>query len=121
MKSFKFKKQEATELQDVKLCVCCNTVKPLTEFYTSPRMRDGYRSLCKDCSKKASAEYQRKKREAERNEKTVSAPVKNTVSAVIRRDDPTNPLANFTPRELIAELRLRGYVGELEVTTKIRV
>lgn len=35
--------------------------------------------------------------------------------------DENNPLSAYHPRELIAELRRRGYVGELKFTQTIKV
>jgi hypothetical protein len=34
-----------------KTCTCCNTNKPLVEFYKDRTQRDGYRLMCKTCTK----------------------------------------------------------------------
>lgn len=40
-----------------KRCFKCNVEKPLTEFYTHPKMKDGYLGKCKECNKKDATEH----------------------------------------------------------------
>ena len=35
-----------------KRCFKCNMVKPINDFYTHPRMKDGRLGKCKECTKK---------------------------------------------------------------------
>lgn len=73
-------------------CKCCGEEKPLEEFM---RGAFGYMSLCKKCHHQKSMEG--KMRKAAENSK--------------------NPLEKFTPRELLAELKRRGYRWQkMEVT-----
>ena len=46
---------------DTKKCSRCSEYMPRSEFYRSKRAKDGKMCLCKDCAKKSSMEYQRKK------------------------------------------------------------
>lgn len=39
----------------MKTCFKCGQSKPITEFYTHPRMGDGHLGKCKDCTKKDTA------------------------------------------------------------------
>jgi len=50
--------------KDKKVCPGCRITKPLTDFYKSksPRRWGGVRSHCKECSKRLSVEWQRRKR-----------------------------------------------------------
>lgn len=63
---------------------------PLSEFYKSSNTKDGLQRHCKDCAR----EYVKNKK----IHKVYSNP----------------ELAKYTPRELMEELRSRGYTGELK-------
>lgn len=66
-----------------KVCECCKQELPLSMFKKHGRSKDGYSKICVDCS------------------------IKN------KYPEGNPKLANFTPRELIEELRCRGYHGNL--------
>lgn len=82
------------EEHQTKICTKCGRELPL-EMFGKGNSKYGKRSWCKDCMNEASREYNRRK-------KIIGGP---------------NPdLANFTPQELITELRSRGYTGTLTFT-----
>ena len=82
----------------VKKCTRCGKEKPLSEFYKNKAMADGLNYYCKECINEMKSD-------------------KNKAYKLY-----TNPkLAEFHPRELIAELKARGYTGELHFTQKIIV
>lgn len=72
----------------------CGKTLPLSAFYLNSRSKDGYQPCCKECHKQ-----QNKKSHEASKEK-------------LR----TLRLADFTPRELMEELRRRGYEGKLYYT-----
>lgn len=76
----------------VKTCKKCGAVLPLDEFYKSKNSPDGHYSYCKKCHNAMCSQYQRNKIQKNRQEL----------------------LQEFTPRELILELKRRGYKGELQ-------
>lgn len=79
------------EENQTKLCAKCKRELPL-EMFGKGACKDGKRSWCKSCINESQRE---KKRES------------------IQK----NPaLAGFTPRELIDELRARGYTGDISFT-----
>ena len=88
------------EVKTTKVCTKCGTEKPISDYHKSTRSKDGHLSVCKECTNKKQREY------LCRNLKKVY----------------TNPeLARFQPRELMNELRARGYSGELTFTQRITI
>ena len=86
------------ENQEIKTKKCskCGRELPLNEFYLNRATFDGLQTWCKECQK----ERDRSKR--------------------INRN--CNPeLAQFTLRQLIEELKNRGYTGEIQYVQKIKL
>ena len=84
----------------MKKCSGCERELPEEMFHKSSISKDGLYYICKECAKERYKERRR------RNEVQKGA----------------NPeLEKFTPRELIAELRARGYRGELRYENVIKV
>lgn len=85
------------ELTNEAILYWVEQAEPLSEFSASSKSKDGHQYHCKAC-------------QAEANR------TRNT------RMESTNPaLASFQPRELIAELRARGYKGTLTYTQEIKL
>ncbi len=85
-----------------KFCTGCGRDLPAEAFGHSKNTTDGLAHRCKECVNRAKREYTRSKKKLNRVY--------------------TNPeLAQFTPRQLIDELKARGYYGELKVTQTIKV
>lgn len=86
------------ENQEIKTkrCPKCGRELPLNEFYLNRAAPDGLQPWCKKCQ----------------NERVRTNHNKNHC----------NPdLAQFTPRQLIEELKNRGYTGELQYVQKIKL
>lgn len=80
-----------------KKCSKCGRELPVSEFYVKKKgAADGLQAWCKRCQKeRVRTNYTNK---------------------------PCNPdLAQFTPRQLIEELRHRGYTGEIQYVQKIKL
>ena len=84
-----------------KVCKCCGKEKPLSEFYESRTCKDGREPSCIECRKE-----RKKSRHIAAKEKAV---------------ENAGALAAYHPRELIAELRRRGYKGTLTYTHTIEL
>ncbi len=90
------------ENQEIKTkrCLKCGRELPASEFYVKKRAADGLQAWCKECQKTAS-----------HNKFAYKAHCKCC-----------NPeLERFTPRQLIEELKNRGYTGELQYVQKIKL
>lgn len=84
---------------ETKICKKCGKELPVDKFYKNKSQKDGFGYYCKDCvnAYKSSKKSQCKGRGGGKLTKVF-----------------TNPdLAKFKPRELIEELKARGYKGTL--------
>lgn len=85
---------------ETKICRTCGEEKPITDFPLNHLYKDGYDTRCKSCKNdEARARYHASKGKP--------------------KGGGNSALADFTPRELIEELRARGYKGTLEFTKTI--
>lgn len=81
---------------ETKVCKVCGQELPLSEFKKSPFATNGI-ATCKKCVNKKTKLF------------------KKTTGST------NSELAKFTPRELIEELKSRGYKGKLYVTRTIEL
>ena len=83
---------------ETKVCKYCGCEKPIEEFYSNGQ---GLTSCCKECHTKRMVEGRKRNKE-----------IKQKLSEI--NDVNKYRLADFTPRELMEELKRRGYRGKLE-------
>jgi hypothetical protein len=99
-------------MEEIKTKVCrkCGEELPISEFTRKATAKDGLQCYCKKCNSKATTEYARKRKEREKAQKIENERVEfeNKYKIYTNRE-----LAKFTPRELMLELKARGYEGEL--------
>ena len=106
----------AKEEVPTKKCSKCGRVLPTTEFYSNKHNKDGLQDKCKDCQRDWNREYQRRKKEERRiaelnhedkieTERVIIDAKEHTMAKVYSEPE----LAKFTPRQLMAELKSRGY------------
>jgi hypothetical protein len=91
---------------ETKICKKCGRELPLENFSKNAKTKDGLQNHCRACASEYSRQiWQRKKAQKKENER-IEFEKKHKVYT--NRD-----LAMFTPRELMLELKARGYEGEL--------
>lgn len=95
---------------ETKVCKKCGRELPLSDFYTNNKAKDGLGTYCKECSNAISVEYARKRRERKKEEAKENERIEFEKKYKIYTN---RELAKFTPRELMLELKARGYEGEL--------
>lgn len=86
-----------------KVCSKCHELKPLTEFHKMKGSPDGYQYMCIKCKKE------------ENNKRKLRAKEHTNTS------ENNKELSKFTSGQLIKELKIRGYKGELTIEQKIRL
>lgn len=91
------------EVVESKRCECCGKVLPLDKFLVSSK--GNLFKICRDCTTAKKVASYKRNRNAKKQEE----------------QERQTELSKFTPRELIAELRLRGYTGELKYTNVIKL
>ena len=84
----------------VKECSHCHRTLPVTEFYKKSGTPDGLQYVCKECSSEINKAARRSKK-------------------AFGEGNPE--LSRFTPRQLMAELKARGYTGELKYVQTINI
>lgn len=91
---------------ETKICKKCGQELPLENFSKNAKMKDGLQNHCRACASEYSRQiWQRKKAKRKENE---LVEFEKKYKVYTNRD-----LAKFTPRELMLELKARGYEGEL--------
>ena len=91
---------------ETKICKKCGQELPLENFSKNAKMKDGLQNHCRACASEYSRQFwQRKKAKKKENERIE---FEKKYKVYTNRD-----LAKFTPRELMLELKARGYEGEL--------
>lgn len=86
---------DADSPMETRTCKDCGEIKFITEFRRSRHSPDGYSNVCKSCAKKK---------------------YRDTLTAHNKSVGVNEALAGFTARELLDELKARGYSGKLYYT-----
>lgn len=98
---------------ETKVCKKCGRELPVAMFYKASNRKDGLQIYCKECQAEVNKESNKRRNRAA---KVAKAEAEALYSKGL---DPNRPLAKFTPRELMEELKARGYSGTLTFTKYI--
>ena len=98
-----------------KVCSKCGKELPLSEFYSHSSTKDGLMNHCKGCHYTTTRKNLEKRKAKKEADSIVEKP------HVFHKVYLNQELAKFQPKDLIAELRARGYSGELSVKQAIVV
>lgn len=91
---------------ETKVCKKCGRELPVENFAVNRKNKDGLQAECRECRAAYMREYwERKKAKKKENERIE---FEKKFKVYTNKD-----LAKFTPRELMLELKARGYVGTL--------
>lgn len=94
---------------ETKVCTKCGRELPTSEFYKNKATKDGLQHHCKSCSNKMNLEARHRRLAKMAKTEVGAKPIEHPMHKVY-----TNPvLAPISPRELMLELKARGYEGEL--------
>lgn len=101
-----------------KTCKRCGRTLPIESFTMDKSTKDGRCFYCRDCISKKNKEDRAKRQQrvatvAMKKQPTPTYRNKNT-HCVIGDCAPNPLLSDFTPRELLSELKARGYEGEVK-------
>ena len=110
-------------MEEIKTKVChkCGRELTIDHFCKCSRSKDGLQSVCKSCQ----VEYNRNRQKYIKSLILQSEQIKVKPEAIERRATEkvselgTAILAKFTPRQLMMELKRRGYGGTLTFTQEI--
>lgn len=95
---------------ETKVCTKCGRELPIENFYINKSLKGGHDNTCKECKNAYAKEWQKKNREKKKARKIEEERIAFESKYKIYTD---KDLAKFTPRQLILELKARGYVGTL--------
>lgn len=106
-----------------KKCAKCGMELPTSNFCKQTKSRDGLHSYCKECNKRlAKASYHKNKEQKNAMEAlNHTVQVQNASGVTMTKVYAHAELAKFTPRQLMEELKARGFRWEymLEPQRKI--
>ena len=95
---------------ETKVCKHCGRELPLENFYVNKSLKGGHDNTCKECKNTYAKEWQKKNKEKKKAQKIEEERIEFEKKYKIYTN---RELAKFTPRELMLELKARGYEGEL--------
>lgn len=91
---------------ETKVCSKCGRELPVENFSKNSKHKDGLQSHCRECASQYAHRHWEKKKAKKKENERIEYEKKYKIYT-------NRELAKFTPRELMLELKARGYEGEL--------
>lgn len=95
---------------ETKVCRKCGRELPTENFFKNHTCKGGVDTICKECKNAYQKEWQKKNKAKKMTQKIENERIEFEKKYKIYTN---KELAKFTPRELMLELKARGYEGEL--------
>ena len=112
---------EINKSMETKVCTKCGKELPVSEFHKNNYSKDGLQYMCKACNSKTVKESrQRAKAKMEKPVQPIVEPQVKEPEHVMHKVYTDPVLAKYSPRDLMLELKARGYEGELLYVEVIR-
>lgn len=89
---------------ETKKCIHCGRILPIDQFSKKSKSKDGLQPYCKSCNKEVQAARKAGKKDNDESEAQTYYPANAVVPT-----EKVNLLESFTPRQLLKELKRRGY------------
>lgn len=93
---------------ETKVCTTCGRELPIENFAKNAKHKDGLQCQCRECVSAYMKEYAKRKKAEKKRIEEDRIEFEKKYKIYTNRD-----LAKFAPRELMLELKARGYEGEL--------
>lgn len=102
--------------EELKYCTHCKTLKPHSEFHKNSSAKDGLQPVCKKCRAEMDKERHDRRREQRNDFQRAQQSPQEVIKTIDGRtlikkeSSDSKTLDQYTPRELLSELKRRGYV-----------
>ena len=93
-----------------KICQCCGKELPITEFYKNSVTKDGFEPYCKTCKAESNKMCYEKRKQLRTQIKELQEQNEELRQRIIVNREKN--LTLYDGRELLAELKRRGYVWQ---------
>lgn len=104
-----------------KVCKKCGRELPLEAFCKHPKSADGLHSLCRECKKQGMLDYYARMKKKENPEIPAEATQKGEKPQADKPEPAKDCVKNVKDKDLVAELRRRGYDVKATKTTVIEL